>query len=65
MVWTDFKLIPMAANVQLIFYRKPGDSDVLLKVLLNENEVAPPFKAYTGNYHRWSATLKISIRRWP
>lgn len=54
MVWTDFKLIPMAANVQLIFYRKPGDSDVLLKVLLNENEVALPFKAYTGNYYRWS-----------
>ena len=37
--WTDFRIIPMAANLQLIFTdpRKKG-SPVLVKVLFNENE---------------------------
>jgi len=52
--WTDFKVIPMAANLQIIFYRK-GDApakpasekagtspDVLVKVLYNEIEQTLP-----------------------
>ena len=47
--WTDFRVIPMAANLQIIFYRK-GDApakagaspDVLVKVLYNEIEQTLP-----------------------
>ena len=52
--WTDFRVIPMAANLQIIFYRKgdaspapakagatPG-ADVLVKVLYNEIEQTLP-----------------------
>ena len=54
-VWADFKLIPMAANLQLVFYRKGDNSkDVLVKVLLNEEETTLPIKAYSGPYYRWS-----------
>ena len=47
--WTDFRVIPMAANLQIVFYRK-GDApakagaspDVLVKVLYNEIEQTLP-----------------------
>jgi len=41
--WTDFRVIPMAANLQIVFYRKAGTSpDVLVKVLYNEIEQTLP-----------------------
>ncbi|MBR4898250.1 MAG: histidine-type phosphatase [Prevotella sp.] len=53
--WVDYRVFPMAANMQIVFYRKsPGDSDVLLKVLLNENEATLPLPADQAPYYRWS-----------
>lgn len=48
--WTDFKIIPMAANLQMVFYRdprgaKPGTANpkpILVKFLYNEQEVTAP-----------------------
>lgn len=42
-VWTDFRIVPMAANIQWIFYKsaKKG-APILVKVLYNENEVTLP-----------------------
>ena len=37
-----FRLIPMAGNVQWVFFRKPGSDDVLVKFLMNENETSVP-----------------------
>ena len=54
--WHDYRVVPMAANIQIVFYRKPGShdiNDVLFKVLLNEQEATLPFKAVTGPYYRW------------
>lgn len=52
--WADFKLSPMAANIQLVFYRSsPKDSDVLFKVLLNENEALLPLKTDVAPYYHW------------
>ena len=64
--WTDFRVIPMAANLQIVFYRK-GDApakagttpDVLVKVLYNEIEqalpvpCAPGIKCPAAPYYRW------------
>ncbi|MBD4339930.1 histidine-type phosphatase, partial [Xanthomonas citri pv. citri] len=38
--WANFKVAPMAGNIQLIFYRNPADADapVMTKVMLNERE---------------------------
>ena len=36
--WILEKTCPMGANIQMIFFRKKGSSDILVKVLLNENE---------------------------
>ncbi len=52
--WINYRITPMAANLQLVFYRRsPSDSDVLFKVLLNENEATLPLNTDTPPYYRW------------
>lgn len=54
--WHDYLVVPMAANIQIVFYRKPGttgDEDVLVKVLLNERETKLPVGHVSGPYYRW------------
>ena len=41
---SDFKIVPMAANVQLIFFSKKGSDDILVKFMLNEKEVKGSFR---------------------
>ena len=49
------KLIPMAANVQMVFYRKDGSDDVLVKFLYNENETSiPAVKTDVAPYYHWA-----------
>ena len=48
------KLIPMAANIQLVFYRKDGSDDILVKFLLNENETSIPVKTDCAPYYHWA-----------
>ena len=45
--------IPMAASVQFVFYKNAG-GDILVKVLVNEQEVTLPLDAVQGVYYRWS-----------
>ena len=53
--WLDYKIFPMGANIQLIFYRHDySDKDVLVKVLLNENEARLPIKSNIEPYYKWS-----------
>ena len=48
------RLIPMAANIQLVFYRKEGSDDVLVKFLLNENETTLPVRTDVAPYYHWN-----------
>ena len=48
------KLVPMAANIQLVFYRKEGSDDILVKFFLNENETTIPVKSDVSPYYHWS-----------
>lgn len=53
--WVDYHAIPMAGNVQIIFYRKNiHDKDILIKVLLNENEATLPIQTDVAPYYHWS-----------
>lgn len=61
--WRDYDIIPMAGNFQLVFYRpdsKKGakESDVLVKAMINEREVALPGEPVSGPYYRWSDVRK-------
>lgn len=52
--WSNYKVAPMAGNIQMVFFRKPGNKDVLVKFLLNENEIlVPPLKSDLLPYYHW------------
>lgn len=52
--WVDYKVFPMGANVQFVFYRRNAtDNDILVKVLLNENEATLPIKTDKAPYYHW------------
>ena len=48
-----FRLIPMAGNVQLIFFRKQGSDDILVKFLMNENETSIPIATDCFPFYHW------------
>ena len=48
-----FRLIPMAGNVQLIFFRKEGSDDILVKFLMNENETTIPIDTDCAPFYHW------------
>ena len=52
--WPAYRNLCMCSNVQLIFYRNKA-GEVLVKVLLNENEVliGESCPVYSGPYYRW------------
>ena len=51
--YRTYRIIPMCGNVQLIFYRKAGSEDILVKLLLNEREVTLPVKTDKAPYYHW------------
>lgn len=55
-VWRNYRIFPMACNIQLVFYRpmKGKQGDILVKALLNEREMTLPVKPVSGPYYRWA-----------
>lgn len=52
--WSDFKVVPMAGNVQIVFFKKKGSEDILVKFLLHEKETSiPPVKSDILPYYHW------------
>ena len=58
-VWSDFKIVPMAANVQMIFFRKDKSDDILVKFMLNEKEVSIPLESDVKPYYHWKDVEKF------
>lgn len=52
-VWRNYKIFPMASNIQFVFFRKKGNDDVLVKVMLNEHEMKLPVKSDVAPYYHW------------
>jgi hypothetical protein len=59
--WLVSEVAPMACNIQIIFYR--GKGDVLVKVLVNEKEMALPLEAYSGPYYRWKDVKDYYLKK--
>ena len=52
--WKTYRIYPMAGNIQIIFYRSsPSDSDILVKILLNEGEATLPIDTDVAPYYHW------------
>ena len=47
-------IVPMAANIQMIFYKNKKGGDILVKFLLQEKEKHVPVKTDMWPYYRWS-----------
>ena len=55
--WNSAHIFPMAANIQFVFYKNPKNpkADILIKALLNEEEVTMPLpKTSTPYYYKWN-----------
>ncbi|MBQ8463260.1 MAG: histidine-type phosphatase [Prevotella sp.] len=62
--WVNYRIFPMACNVQFIFYRKDvNDQDVVFKVLLNENEATLPLKTDMAPYYHWADFRDYYLQR--
>lgn len=51
-VWQNWR-VPMAANLQFIFWRHPRKADILLQVLLNEEPINLPLEPVAGSFYSW------------
>ena len=61
--WQTYKIFPMAANVQFIYFRKAGSDDVLLLPLLNEREATLPVTTDVAPYYHWSDVRDYFINK--
>lgn len=52
--WQCSRYFPMASNIQLVFYRKPGSNDVLVRVMLNEHDTTLPVATDCAPYYHWA-----------
>ena len=52
-VFHDYDIVPMACNIQLVFFRKGDKDPVLVKILLNEREVRTALLPDEGPFYRW------------
>lgn len=52
-VWRNYRIFPMACNIQFVFYRKKANDDILVKVLLNEQEMKLPVESDLAPYYYW------------
>ncbi len=53
-IWQDYRLAPMAANLQIIFY-KNSENKILTKFLHNEKEMSLPINSDVAPYYDWDS----------
>lgn len=63
--WLNYRIFPMACNVQFIFYHKNDqDKDVIFKILQNEDEAElPDLKPVQGCYYKWSDFKEFFLKK--
>jgi hypothetical protein len=62
--WKSSDIIPLSANIQWIFYKKKGSGQLLVKVLLNEQEVhINGLATKTFPYYNWADMRKLYMAK--
>lgn len=61
LAWQDYRVSPMAANLQLVFFRNAAGR-VLVKLLHNEREAHLPLKAVEGPYYDWADLRRYFLK---
>ena len=52
--WQTYKIFPMAANIQFVYFRKAGSDDVLMLPLLNEHVATLPVETDVAPFYHWT-----------
>lgn len=58
-VYTDWRISPMASNIQMTLFRNSKSGDIIAKFMLNENEVHIPIATDNFPYYKWD-----DVRAW-
>ncbi len=61
--WRSYEVFPMAANLQMIYYRKAGSDDILVKILLNEHEATLPIATDCAPFYHWRDVRQHFLQR--
>ena len=61
--WQTYKVFPMTANLQFVYFRKPGSDDILMLPLLNEREATLPVETDVAPYYHWSDVRDYFIEK--
>ena len=63
--WVNYRIYPMACNIQLVFYRskKQKDAPILVKALLNEKEATLPVPTDQYPYYKWEDLRAYYMKR--
>jgi hypothetical protein len=60
----SYMAVPTACNLQLVFYRpKKGKGDILVKAMLNENEVTMPVETSMYPYYKWTDVREYYLEK--
>lgn len=54
------EMIPMAANLQFVFYRN-AKGEVLVRILLNESDATVPIEGVAPHFYRWEALRNYMV----
>jgi hypothetical protein len=58
--WCDFRVAPMAGNIQIVFYRNDISDEVIVKFLYNEQEVhVPQLKSSILPFYKWRDVTEL------
>ena len=55
-VWQNYN-VPMASNVQMVFYRGSQPDDILVRLYINEKVQAMPYEEVGEDFYRWNDVL--------
>lgn len=63
--WVNYRIYPMACNIQLVFYRskKLKDAPILVKALLNEKEATLPVPTDQYPYYKWEDLRAYYVKK--
>lgn len=60
--WSDFDMMPMASNLQMIFFRN-RKGDILVKLVYNDKETTiPSLKTFEGPFYRWQDLREYLVK---
>jgi hypothetical protein len=62
-MWRGYRVITMASNLQMVFYRNAKGGDVLVRFLHNENDVTLPIKSDLAPFYKWDDVKAYLLAR--